>query len=517
MKRIRWNKALCILLCATLVCSEGVTGQAAVSKNSQCTVSTKAFVKASADTEEPSADPKETPTATREPSADPTETPAATREPSSEPVETPIPTVEPEPTETPIPTLEPEPTETPAVPIERPGKVSNIKICYGKNNSRLVITWKEAKNAEKYLIYRQMNNKAFRYVGTTKNCRFDDKGIKANKKYRYKIVSYQSEAINKENSKLSRWFSTKTIVNTKHQRYSYSEMSRDIHQLKAAYGDRVHYQVIGKSVDGRNLYDVIIGNPNAKKTLLVVSNLHAREYMTAQLCMVQIEYYLKNYYRSISGTVPVNVFEKIAVHYVPMANPDGVTISQYGIRAIRKASSRKTLRKMPGANRHRLWKANARGVDLNRNYPVSYRARYQKRGSEGYTGTHAASEPETRAILSLLRKIRKTSKLKGVVNYHAMGSIAFGGCSKRGNVRKVTAAMYRRAVALTRYGSSAGYNAGKPSIGNFREYVVYKKKIPSITLEIGVRGCPLPSSQFPSAWRRNYRLVLEEAKLLRSK
>ncbi len=61
MKRIRWNKALCILLCATLVCSEGVTGQAAVSKNSQCTVSTKAFVKASADTEEPSADPKETP------------------------------------------------------------------------------------------------------------------------------------------------------------------------------------------------------------------------------------------------------------------------------------------------------------------------------------------------------------------------------------------------------------------------------------------------------------------------
>lgn len=74
-----------------------------------------------------------------------------------------------------------------------------------------------------------------------------------------------------------------------------------------------------------------------------------------------------------------------------------------------------------------------------------------------------------------------------------------------------------RAVALTRYGSSAGYNAGKPSIGNFREYVVYKKKIPSITLEIGVRGCPLPSSQFPSAWRRNYRLVLEEAKLLRSK
>lgn len=91
---------------------------------------------------------------------------------------------------------------------------------------------------------------------------------------------------------------------------------------------------------------------------------------------------------------------------------------------------------MPGANRHRLWKANARGVDLNRNYPVSYRARYQKRGSEGYTGTHAASEPETRAILSLLRKIRKTSKLKGVVNYMQwvrshLAAVQNGGTSER--------------------------------------------------------------------------------------
>ncbi len=512
MKRIKWNKGLCMLLCAALVCSEGITGQAAASKKIERTVVTTASMKreesvGTTATEQPSTEPIETPGATGRPSSKPTETPGATGEPSPEPTETPLPSLEPEPTVA--------PTETPVVPVVRPGKVSGIKICYGKTNRRLTITWKEAQNAEKYLVYRQVNNKAFRYVGTTKKRRFTDKGIQANKKYRYKIVSHQSEAENKENSKISSWFSTKTIVNTKHQRYSYKEMSRDIRQLKAAYGDRVHYQVFGKSADGRNLYDVIIGNPNAKKTMLVVSNLHAREYMTAQLCMEQIEYYLKNYYRSISGTVPANVFEHIAVHYIPMANPDGTTISQYGIGAIRNASLRKALRKMPGAKRHRLWKANARGVDLNRNYPVSYRARYEKRGSEGYSGTHAASEPETKAIISLIAKIKNASKLKGVVNYHAMGSIAFGSCSKRGNIKKMTSAMYRRAVALTGYGSSAGYRAGKPSVGSFRDYVMCKKKVSSITLEIGLRGCPLPSSQFPSIWRKNYRLVLEEAKLLR--
>lgn len=502
MQRKKLKKGLSMLLCIALACSEGITAQAAEDKRAGQTAATvaEAYEAAAELTEN---------VPTEEPSAEPTETPVATEEPSAEPDETPAPTLEPEPTV--------EPTETPAVPIERPGKVSDITICYGKTNSRLVITWKEAQNAEKYLIYRQINSKSFRYVETTRECRFVDKGIQANKKYRYKIVSYQSEAENKENSKLSGCFSTKTIVNTKHQRYSYREMSQDIHQIKAAYGNRIHFRVLGKSADGRNLYDVIIGNPNAKKTMLVVSNLHAREYMTAQLCMAQIEYYLKNYYRSISGTVPANVFERIAVHYVPMANPDGVTISQYGIGAIRKASLRKALRKMPGASRHQYWKANARGVDLNRNYPVSYRAKYQKRGSEGYSGPYAASEPETRAIISLLSKIRKESKLKGVINYHAMGSIAFGGCTKRGNVRKMTAAMYRRAIALTGYGSSAGYRSGKPSVGNFREYVVYKKKVPSITLEIGVGGCPLGSKQFPSVWRKNYRLVLEEAKLLRSK
>lgn len=75
--------------------------------------------------------------------------------------------------------------------------------------------------------------------------------------------------------------------------------------------------------------------------------------------------------------------------------------------------------------------------------------------------------------------------------------------------------MYRRAVALTGYGSSAGYAAGTPTVGNLREYLVNKQNIPSITLEIGLGSCPVSSSQFPSVWHKNYRLVLEEAKLLK--
>ena len=69
--------------------------------------------------------------------------------------------------------------------------------------------------------------------------------------------------------------------------------------------------------------------------MVVISNIHAREYMTAQLCMAQIEHYLKNYNGKVSGVNVKGVLNKMAIHYIPMANPDGVTISQFGISKIR--------------------------------------------------------------------------------------------------------------------------------------------------------------------------------------
>lgn len=248
--------------------------------------------------------------------------------------------------------------------------------------------------------------------------------------------------------------------------------------------------------------------------MVVISNIHAREYMTAQLCMAQIEHYLKNYNGKVSGVNVKGVLNKMAIHYIPMANPDGVTISQFGISKIRDKKLRKALYKMPGASHTSTWKANARGVDLNRNSNSHFRANYGgKRGSEGFSGPSAASEPETKAISKLLKELKKTKTLKGVVNYHAMGSIVFGSGGK-GNVKKNTLKMYRLARSITGYTSGESYGSGSPSVGSMRDYIMEKIKSPSITLEIGVIGCPLPTSQFASIWGKNHALVLREAKLL---
>ena len=308
-------------------------------------------------------------------------------------------------------------------------------------------------------------------------------------------------------------YNNRTIVQTDHQKYSYAEMSADIQKLQEKYHGIVHTSVIGKSEDGRNLYDVVIGNTKASKTLLVVANLHAREYMTSELCLDQIEYYLENYYTAREGGSWKKTFDKIAVHYVPMANPDGTTISQFGIKGIRSAALRKRLRKLKSGSTT-IWKANARGVDLNRNYPVRFR-KQGKRGPMGYSGPKACSESETRAIKKLTDQLRSKKTLRGVISYHAMGSIIFGGSGLGGTLQKNTDRLYYQSRRLTGYASAAGYHSSSGGDGNFLTYIHEVTKVPGITLEVGRYTCPGPAREYPSVWKCNKMVVIQAAKLFR--
>lgn len=305
--------------------------------------------------------------------------------------------------------------------------------------------------------------------------------------------------------------SSKKVVATDHQKYSYSEMKADIKLLAKRYPDQVSYNVIGQSEDGRDIYDVVLGNPEAKKSLLVVAAIHAREYMTSLLCMNQIEYYLRYYSKKIDGEKVEDTLDKVAIHFVPMVNPDGVTLSQFGIKKIKSASLRAKLRKISGGDT-KHWKANARGANLNDNFPFRFKKKGKPSGA-AYTGPRASSESETQALVRLVKKLKKKSNLKGIVNYHAMGSIVFGDCSGSKLCKRVTAKMFKVAKQTTGYISAAGvYNS--VSSGSFRDYVMYKLDIPSITIEIGKIQCPGPISEFPSIWKKNKSLVLREARLL---
>ena len=70
-------------------------------------------------------------------------------------------------------------------------------------------------------------------------------------------------------------------------RYTYGEFQRDLSQLQKQAGSALRVDVLGKTVDGNQLYDLRVGNPEAKHHLLVFGGIHAREYITVQLVMRQ--------------------------------------------------------------------------------------------------------------------------------------------------------------------------------------------------------------------------------------
>jgi protein MpaA len=118
--------------------------------------------------------------------------------------------------------------------------------------------------------------------------------------------------------------------------------------------------VIGHSAQGREIRAERVGAPDAPVRVLVVGDVHGNEPAG----------------EAIVRALRSEAVDGVAFWLVRTANPDG-----------RKAGTRQ----------------NARGVDLNRNFPYRW-----GRGARGtyYPGPESASEPETKAIMRLVRRVR---------------------------------------------------------------------------------------------------------------
>lgn len=310
----------------------------------------------------------------------------------------------------------------------------------------------------------------------------------------------------------------RNIVSAYQKKYSYEKLNRDLALLCGAYPEQIRYEIIGRSEDDRKIYDVILGNPEAHSCVLVVAAIHGREYMTSLLCMKQIEYYA-SHPRKMEGCRRItDILEEIAIHYIPMANPDGVAISQFGTDQVCNQGLRRNLENIHEGKTAR-WKANARGVDLNRNFPYHFYVSGNA-GEEGYSGAEAVSERESKALFQRIAFLEEMRGLQGAVHYHAMGNEIFGECRKDAEAYEKTRLMSVLAQKIT------GYLAAEPDFeedcgedahsnnGNLREQMLYGNKIPGITVEIGKYPCPGPILEFPRIWRKNRELVIQEAGLL---
>ena len=124
------------------------------------------------------------------------------------------------------------------------------------------------------------------------------------------------------------------------------------------------------------------------------------------------------------------------------------------------------------------------------------------------------TEKEVQALVKWVNRIERRGKIAGVVSYHSTGSILYGRCASRATkkVRNITTRMYKLAKSLTRYHLMPTESISVAR-GCSREYFLYKRNIPCITIEVGVGAAPLSGREFNSIWNKNKNVVIREAQL----
>jgi hypothetical protein len=140
--------------------------------------------------------------------------------------------------------------------------------------------------------------------------------------------------------------------------------------------------VIGHSRVGRPIRAYLIGQRDARNRYLVLGQMHGDE--PAGPLIVE------------NRLLRVDPLKDIALWVVPTMNPDG---------------------------RHRGTRTNARGVDLNRNFPSRTWVR-QGKGTRYWSGPRPASEPETRAIVRFFSRVEPQT----IISLHQpLASVDFSG------------------------------------------------------------------------------------------
>jgi protein MpaA len=199
-------------------------------------------------------------------------------------------------------------------------------------------------------------------------------------------------------------------------------------EVKKEYVYKEH--IIGYSVENRPIYLIEIGS--GKEITLILGVIHGDEPQGKYIIERLKEYLKKN----------MSILKNKKVLLIPVANPDGF---------IKKT------------------RVNARGVDLNRNFPTKDWGTIRKK--KRYNPGQRKPEPETQAIIKVI-ELYKPDKIIAIHSYHRY-------CNNYdGPAKKLAETMQKYNKYPVK--SYIGY----PTPGSLGTYAGKERKIPTITLEL---------------------------------
>ena len=297
------------------------------------------------------------------------------------------------------------------------------------------------------------------------------------------------------------------IIYTEPEKYSYENLVQDIEKIQVEY-PQVKVMELAETADGRKIYDLVIGDLGSQNQILIFGAMHAREYITTQIVMRQFCDALdavNGFGGEYRGIPTQELLKGVTIHFIPNSNPDGVAISQFGLSSIRNENLRGSLQATGGD--FIQWKANAAGVDLNRNFDAGWQEfRGSSRpASERYKGAYPGSEPESAALIKLIEQY----PIKRTISYHTVGALIYWFYKQEGETLTASRKFANAVSQETGYYLDDDYTA--VDAAGFKDWAVYKKHIPSLTIETGAEHgnytLPVPQRNFAEMWRRNKNVV----------
>lgn len=189
----------------------------------------------------------------------------------------------------------------------------------------------------------------------------------------------------------------------------YSYMMNCLDDMKDQYAF-LSVSYLGESILGKGIPVVTLGE--GKKAMLYVGGQSGTENITSLMLLRWIAEYCVLYqnHGSVFGNSLHYLFNFRTIYVVPMLNPDGIAYQIHGVTEEHVLYER--LRKMNGENSDfSAWCANARGVELSRNYAGDFARRKEQERREGiesgspfgFSGEFPESEPEVGHFCNYLR------------------------------------------------------------------------------------------------------------------
>ena len=247
-------------------------------------------------------------------------------------------------------------------------------------------------------------------------------------------------------------------------------------------------RIIGRSVEGRNLYALFIGKAGGVVGLSQYA-IHAREWVTALLG-------LEHSKRSVSVG---------GVWILPLMNPDGALLSQEGLDTV-SDGRREFLFALNQREDFSLWKANAEGVDLNLNFPARWgrgRGNLTYPAPHGFIGEEPLSAPESNALALFTEDVRPDY----TVSWHTKGEEIYWRFHQP----------IARGIRDKRLAKVISQETGYPlkntpfSAGGYKDWCVEALKISAFTIEVGSdeKAHPLNENDLPKIIEKNIDVLVK--------